>query len=155
MNTPLQPALHQHADVAHAIYLAPYLPDIPLATMTSSLGSLDRFMTILFARSVNNDVETARQINRGIEVLELAKSGAVANEGQVMDFVLAASRLEEAARDVNLPVSHKVIHRYRPEVDLTGAENLLEFNRDRMQALIELGYKDTVEHDCMRNHCVV
>jgi NTE family protein len=156
LNTPLEPALHvERADTAHVIYVDPYLPNIPLATMPTTLDTMDRFISVVLANSMHNDIETARRINEGLRVVGRAARGEPITKQDAMPFILAASRIADAVEGVALPVSIKAIHRYRPTRDLGGALEMLDFGRERMGALIELGYHDAMEHDCQANGCVV
>ena len=156
LNTPLEPALHaEQADTGHVIYVDPYLSEIPIAPMPTTMDTMDRFISVVFANSVNTDFETARRINEGIKVVERAGRGEQISSRDAMPFILAASRIADSIEGVKLPVSLKTIHRYRPTQDLGGALDLLDFSRERIRRLITLGYHDAIEHNCEASGCVI
>jgi predicted acylesterase/phospholipase RssA len=160
MNTPLLPALralrelHERGkkpgaepdtepDTLHLIYLDPDVKSIPVSTMHSSLDTLMRMFTVQFASKINQDISRVAMVNRS--AVQLKEMGAVTDE-QKESFkkVAGVSRLR--------PV---VIHRYHPRDDLgNGILGWLDFKRERIERLIDRGYRDAVEHDCRRSGCV-
>ena len=156
LNTPLEPAVHvEKSDTAHVIYVDPYLPDMPVAKIPTTLDTMDRFISVVFANSMYNEVQTARRINEGLRIVQRAERGERLTSDDAMPFILAADQIADSIQGVTLPVSLKTIHRYRPTQDLGGAMDLLDFSKERIQALIELGYRDAMEHDCRRSRCVL
>ncbi len=53
------------------------------------------------------------------------------------------------------PYRPLTIHRYRPTTELKGFEGLLDFRSEFIDELIEIGYEDTVRHDCLQSDCVL
>jgi predicted acylesterase/phospholipase RssA len=50
---------------------------------------------------------------------------------------------------------HITIHVYRPSADMGGVFGMLNFQRSRIQKLVDEGFEDAVKHNCHRNGCVV
>ena len=46
------------------------------------------------------------------------------------------------------------VHLYHPADDIGGALGMLDFQRERIVALVERGYHDAVQHDCARSQCL-
>ena len=59
MNTPLSPAIHSGARVLHVIYLDPDIKCLPLSDLQTTLGTLQRIMTI--ARAASLEPATSRR----------------------------------------------------------------------------------------------
>jgi len=53
------------------------------------------------------------------------------------------------------PVIKVTVHRYHPRDDPFGPLGLLNPDRGRLEALIERGFKDAAEHDCIDSRCVL
>ncbi len=153
MNTPLSPAIKAGADVLHIVYLDPDVRSIALQPVRNIIDTLSRYVTISFASAVSGDIETARRINLGIEVLERAAKGESLSRSDFSPLVLAAGRLEAFGGGK----THKklVVHCYQPRDTLGGVLGMLSFGRDRIIDLIERGFQDTINHDCEENGCVV
>ena len=47
------------------------------------------------------------------------------------------------------------VHIYRPESALGEGEGLLDFHEDRLRGLVDMGWRDAVEHDCRVEGCVL
>lgn len=153
MNTPLAPAIHAGATHLHVIYLDPDIGSIPLSDLETTLNTLQRTLAITFAGIVKRDIEDAKRINKAIELWEsgvrsgdLTATGA-RDVGRIADVF---QRLESGRRLRKIS-----IHQYRPRTLLGGALGMLNFSADQSRDLIERGYRETVDHDCARNGCVV
>lgn len=153
MNTPLSPAIQAGADILHMVYLDPDVKSIPLLPVRDAVDTFSRYMTIGFAAAVNNDIETARQINKGIDVLERAASGDALSEADLRPFILAAGKLAAVASKKKY--KKLVIHRYQPRDTLGGLLGMLNFNRDRISDLMDRGFEDTINHSCEESRCVL
>ena len=153
-NTPLNCAIDTGATELHVIYMDPDVQNIPLHRLQSTIEVFDRVLTITWASKVNEDVDTARWINAGLDLLERAGRDFESKE-ELRTFIRVASRIEERYR-AGLPYKPLTIHRYHPHDDLGGgALGLLNFDRDRIASLIKRGFDDAVNHDCIASHCVV
>lgn len=151
MNTPLAPAIRAGADVIHIIYLDSEVKDIPLLTVRNTIDTISRMFVIQFAAAIDRDIEIARRINRGIEILEQAAQGAGLSGSDLGAFLYVAERV---TRD---PTAYRkiTIHRYQPRDVLGGILGLLEFDRDRVSELISRGFQEAIAHDCVVNKCIL
>jgi predicted acylesterase/phospholipase RssA len=154
LNTPLQPAIAAGGDVIHVIYLDPELRDVPIEPYPSTLDTLSRMLAISAAHSVNHDVEHAKELNRGLTLVEHPERAAELSAAEAAHFVqtieLVRKYLGSGRR--YRPVT---IYRYRPNRDMGGITALLDFRREKIEELIELGYEDTVKHDFAASEDVV
>jgi NTE family protein len=153
MNTPLSPAIKSGADILHMVYLDPDVKAIPLLPVRDTVDTFSRYITIGFASAVNNDIETARQINMGLDVLERAAKGDALSGADLRPFILAAGKLAPFAGKKGY--KKLVIHRYQPRDTLGGLLGMLNFNRDRIFDLIDRGFQDTINHSCDESDCVL
>jgi predicted acylesterase/phospholipase RssA len=157
MNTPLNCAIDAGATELHVIYMDPDVRNIPLYRLQSTIEVFDRLLVITSASKVNEDIDTARWINDGLDVVERAARGGggdLTNE-KLRNFIRVAGQIEKRLR-AGTPYQKLTIHRYHPHDDLGGgALGLLNFDRDRMAALVERGFADAVAHDCEASHCVL
>lgn len=148
LNTPLTPALELGADVLHVIYLDPDVEDIPVDGLQNSMDNLCRTFLIMMAQHVNRDVELAEAFNL---VLELSEHAG--------EFALSAGTVHKAAHLLRRlgrgPEQGRItVHRYRPAKVLSALTGILKFDRNRLQGLIEQGYRDAVAHDCAAAGCI-
>jgi NTE family protein len=125
MNTPLKPAIDLGADVIHAIALDADIQNVPAATLPNTLDTIERLLNISNSGRIETDLKLVQAVNRGIE------AGADPGHRKVQ------------------------VHLYRPRADLGGVFGMLNFNRERMQRMIELGYQEAMTHDCSRSGCVL
>lgn len=142
LNTPLKPAIDGGARTLHVIYLDPDPAAIPLRPVGSTIDTVGRMFAISFAATMKRDLEIASRINDGIHAVEAAARG---------ESVRALEPLHMGGRG-HRPLQ---IHLYHPSSDWGGALGMLDFQRDRVAALIERGYADAVEHDCAKAGCVM
>lgn len=184
MNTPLRPAVRAGADTLHVIYMDPDVRTIPVERFHSTLNVLDRVIIVTFASTINRDVELASNINEGLNLLERGdlladdkraqRAGARVRRG--IDRVeRAAARLDRVSDRLDEDIDSFIrvagqirdrfraetrykkitIHLYHPRQDLGGVLGLLNFARDKTVDLIERGYVDALEHDCIENGCTL
>jgi NTE family protein len=125
LNTPLKPAIDAGADELHVIYLDPTLGALPLRPIGSTIDTMGRLFVASFAATMRRDLEVAEQTNREV----------------------AAGHRPRSQRMIT-------IHIYHPQKDTGGALGMLDFERGRIVALAERGYRDAVEHDCKRAGCL-
>jgi NTE family protein len=141
LNTPLKPAVDAGAQTLHVIYLDPDPAAIPLKDVGSTIDTVGRMFAISFAATIKRDLEIASRINKGIHALEEAARGG---------SVRALEPMETGGRG-HRPLR---IHLYHPQSDWGGALGMLDFQRERVSALIERGYLDAVSHDCAQAGCI-
>ena len=154
MNTPLRPAIRAGAESLHVIYLDPFVREIPLDWMPSSIDTMYRLFALLWSASLDDDVQDAEEINRGLALLAQAADLPATGEA-ARRFVAVAERLYQRLLASSRPYRPLVIHRYRPAQDLGGGGGLLNFDQKRLEEVIALGYQDAVHHDCQKNGCAV
>jgi predicted acylesterase/phospholipase RssA len=150
MNTPLKPAIEAGATVLHVVYLDPDVRAIPLPRLRNTLSDLYRSLVIQFAANIKRDIEIARRLNRGIELLE-AKTDASASKDDASALAMA---VEQQSRSP-LPLKRLTIHRYHPKEASGGMFRWLSFDREHLASLIEVGWQDGIHHDCVASHCIV
>lgn len=152
LNTPLKPAIRDGATTVHVIFLDPLVRNIPLKPLPSSLDTFFRMFAIIWASSLRKDILLAAGINRMIELLERGETeSARTEEGRTfleMGWRIYR-RIEEGRRYRKLTV-----HVFRPQSALGEGEGILDFQRSRLQALVQMGYRDAANHDCQAAGCV-
>ena len=153
MNTPLSPAIHAGATHLHVIYVDPKVEDIPMSEVGATLSTMQRMLYIGWAATVERDIRDAERINKTIEMWEAAKArGGTVGEGAAA-FGRTAEILQDLERGRRL--RRVSIHRYRPRKVLGGALGMLNFAAEQSRDLIARGFADAVEHDCVRERCVL
>jgi predicted acylesterase/phospholipase RssA len=152
MNTPLAPAIDAGAHTLHVIYMDPHADNVPLARLRSTSSTLYRLYVIAQASMMNRDIEIARRVNIGIDVLE-GRAAPEASEDAAKGHHLLAARARGSARPA--PYRRIAIHRYHPHEDPGGPLRWLSFGRDQIERLIVRGYEDAAAHACDEHHCLV
>jgi predicted acylesterase/phospholipase RssA len=153
LNTPLAPAIEAGADVLHAVYLDPDVAAVPIRGLRNTLDTISRMTMIGFAATMNRDIEVAQMINKGLEVIQEVRQGAITSTIDHVTLSTVAANLARGQRD--RPLRRLTIHRYHPKADLTGPTGVLDFSRKKVAELIDYGFNDAVEHDCNASGCVV
>ncbi len=153
MNTPMNLAIDAGADILHVVYLDPEVKAIPLLPVRNTIDTISRLFAVQFAATVNRDIEVARQINEGLEVIAKAAGGGPVSARDVRPFILAAKRL---SRVEDYSKYRKItIHRYQPRDTLRTVLGLLNFDRNKTLDLIERGFQDAIFHNCKTSNCVL
>jgi predicted acylesterase/phospholipase RssA len=165
LNTPLGPAFlgaTPGADTAHVIYLDPKVADIPVQPLQSTIGTMDRLITLILSRSIDGDMRIASRVNRGLQLVARSAQGPrpAVGDASKQGWPRAAALVETASVLIDgiggrFPDSPKTIHRYRPSHYLGGTLSLLNFSRNHMLDLVELGFNDAINHDCHASDCVL
>jgi len=144
LNTPLSLAIHAGAEILHVIYLDPDVSSIPLARIPESYSTMQRMFQIGWAAAYNSDIEAADRINRTLGALEAARTKLKLDD-------MAVEMLQEMAQvrrpQDRAPYRALTIHRYHPRDPLAGELSFLNFDPDRIESLIERGYRDAIYHD--------
>ena len=152
MNTPVYPAVHG-SDVLHVVYLDPSIESIRLGDLRSTLGVVDRMLTMSFAFSVNQQIDRIGDFNRTFRLLGTLGRGAE-SDPQARAIARAGAALARRLQGSD-EFTPTTIHRYRPTDDLGGALGFLDFTRETAEFLINRGYRDAVAHDCDASGCVL
>ncbi len=146
LNTPLKPAIDAGADILHVIYLDLDIRNIPLAHMSNTLETLYRMQTIEWAKALGNDIAAARRINHEVAMARWA-AGAMdgLSQGLPPDLLGGIPRREvEQWLEGSRQYRPLTIYCYHPRDDLGGALGLIDFDRHRIQQIIERGFNDAV-----------
>lgn len=144
MNTPLSLAIHAGADILYVIYLDPDIGNIPLSRIPQSYSTMQRMFQISWAAAYNADIAAAARINRtlaGVEEVRTKLALDDAAAGLVRDLVQGRQSPDRP------PLRPLTIHRYHPRDPLAGELSFLNFDPDRIERLIERGYRDAIYHD--------
>jgi predicted acylesterase/phospholipase RssA len=152
MNTPMEPAINARADTLHVIYLDPEVENIPLSGLGNILETMYRIQTIGWAKALNNNIRTARHINKEVAYARLiAQTIDILQQrdpGENFFKGLPVRDIETHLQDSLRYHRELTVHRYHPRDDLGGALGYLNFDRERIRYLIERGFADAVTHNC-------
>jgi NTE family protein len=149
MNTPLKPAIESGADVIHVISLDPAPERIPMPPLPNTVSIFDRMSRIQHAVSLESDMESAERVNR---LLALSRNSEPGARGISTASTELLSQVEGPKQHPARPLT---IHHYHPTDPLGGSFGLLSVDRDSIQHLIDLGYRDASRHNCAESRCVL
>ena len=172
INTPLSPAIAALVEslpedeaskeavelILHVVYMNTEVEKIPLAALQSTLQTLYRTQIISWAAAVNRDIERARNLNRGLEILRAGTEGQGQDQeltSEQLRILLESANQLKAALQTGRRYKLLTIHRYFPPDGLDGALGFLDVDLPRIQRLIKEGFYDTISHDCKANGCVL
>jgi NTE family protein len=154
MNTPLRPAIQAGGNILHIVYLDPGLDRIPLKVLQNTYNTFDRTILIHNAVVINEDFMTASWINEGLDAIERAARDEPLSDADARNFIRVAAQIEKRIKQ-GAPYKKLNLHRYHPNEDPGGGGvGVLNFNRERMLRLIELGFNETARHDCRNAECL-
>jgi predicted acylesterase/phospholipase RssA len=148
MNTPLTLAIEAGADTLHVIYLDPQVKNIPLGGIENTLETLYRVQTIGWAKALNNDVAAARHVNWEVAYARLiTETLGILRQRARDENLFRGIPVQEIEQHLKQSLNYKplTIHLYHPGDDLGGALGLLNFDRERIQGLIERGFNDATD----------
>jgi len=143
LNTPLSLGIHAGADVLHVVYLDPVVANIPLARQGEVFERIFRIFQISWAAKYDDDIGDAARINRSVA----ARQRLVRSLDAAPGSALLADALEIEGTSGGEPLRQLTIHRYHPHDPLAGRLGFLNFERGRVESLIERGFQDAVHHD--------
>jgi predicted acylesterase/phospholipase RssA len=152
-NSPILPAIGT-THTLHVIYMDPDVASIPVETLQSTLAILDRLLVMEWAFTLSQNIEVVDDYNRSYDFLN-ARHGLPPSGDPRLDQLLKAADRVVAASGGPKWWDLTTIHRYHPTDDLGDLTGLLDFRADRIDALIERGYRDALRHDCARDGCVL
>jgi hypothetical protein len=104
----------------------------------------------MLASKLNEDIETARWINAGLRALARFRQSGTLSSESVRDLARVAGQISVEAAYKPL-----TIHRYFPRVVLGTQLDLVNFDLDRILAMIEEGERVALVHDCIASGCVL
>jgi predicted acylesterase/phospholipase RssA len=164
MNTPLSPAIQVGAREIHVVYFEPRLDRLADDFLPNTLDTMNRFVHVAVANLVREDIEEVRKVNEQAAVAEriepiveqLKKDPILEQQRSKKSQDLQAA-VERAEGFIDKLANRRqlTVHNHYPSKPLGGVLGLLNFKRHRMLELVELGFNDTVRHDCERNRCVL
>jgi predicted acylesterase/phospholipase RssA len=159
LNTPMKPAIDAEADILHVIYLDPVIRNIPFAATSNTLDTLSRMQAVGLAKGLQNDIALAKSINQQLaftkltlEALDILKQRA--SDANLFEGI-PLGEIECYFRQYHEHYREVTIHLYHPYDDLGGGLGILNFDRHRIQQLIERGFDDAVDHHCDHSGCIL
>jgi NTE family protein len=147
MNAPLAPAIHAGAEILHVVYLDPDVRNIPLDRMPQAFGTFSRMMQIGWAAALKDDIGDAARVNRSLAALARARD-ELRVDASTASLMLEAAQVRPYADGE--PMRPLEIRRYSPSDLLLGELGFLNFDRDRIEALIRRGFQDAIDHDSVQ-----
>jgi predicted acylesterase/phospholipase RssA len=151
-NTPLSSAIKGGATELHVIYLDPQPRFIPLKGEPNAADTLLRVYYLMLASKFNEDIETARWINDGLDAVERYQETGAASVGEAQDFIKVAKQI---LSEEGVTYKKLTIHRYFPTVVLGAQLDLLNFSLDRIVEMIDEGERVALIHNCAESGCLV
>lgn len=155
--TSLAPAIDAGAEVLHVIYVDPDVKNIPVSALESTAETLYRVFVISWADNVDTAVEAVRRINIQVDAVEsiIRTSNPTAEVRSLLENLLRLGSVRRLPLPSQRSLRRITVHRYHPQEDLFGPLGLLNFDRERIEGLLERGFRDAVTHDCSKDECVL
>lgn len=156
MNTPLSPAIQVGARDIHVVYFEPRLEKLPEDYLPNTLETTNRFLFVAVANLIDQDIEEVRKVNAQAAIADQIKPlvDKLPKSKRPKALQTAVDRAE-AFIETLAGRRQVTVHKHYPRKSLGGVLSLLDFNRNRMLDLVEMGYNDAVDHDCEVNCCVL
>jgi predicted acylesterase/phospholipase RssA len=151
-NTPLSPAIKLGATELHVVYLNPDPQLVPLQGQPNTIDTMLRVYFMMLATKMDEDIETARWINQGLDVIERLKKGLTIGSGEVAKILRVVAQVLDRG---DSPFNKVVVHRYSPKKPLGNELGMLNFDRDQVIKMIEEGEHDALTHDCKKMNCAL
>lgn len=162
MNTPLRPAINSGAEVLHVIDLFPEVKSIPLRTLASTIGAMNRAQTTSWNFLLQAQLRHCGSINNMLHAFAKVHERILASDLNEKWREKLVSFLEEAAayarRRMGRTRKYELleVHYYRPREPLVNNPlGMLLFDRNDIESFIAKGQRDAREHDCVQNGCVL
>ena len=155
MNTPIKPAIEKGATELHVVGLNPRVPDLSATYEGDTLDVLGHVFASMVASNIDEDVESARWINEGIEVLERAGLDHKLDSDDGQKFIRAAGKIARKLKADGTFLRKLTIHRYFPTKPLGSIRGLLNFQRSVVESMIAQGHADACTHDCKASGCLI
>jgi hypothetical protein len=151
LNTPLQPAIDADGDELHVVFMDPDISNISLHRFDHVFDVIDKMYQVTRAGLFKRDIALARDINKGLDVLDQVHL----NPSQWRGVLMLLGQFRWPKGLTQTPFRQLAIHLYHPRDDLGGAMGLMNFDRDHIAGLIARGHADAVAHDCAASQCVL
>lgn len=154
-NTPIKPAIEEGASEIHVVSLNAKLSQFPNAQLENTITTFSRVYTAMLSGNLEEDIESARWVNEGVEVLEKCEAGGDPSSDEMRRFARVAGVISKRLRHEGKMPRSLTIHRYFPDKCLGDLLGMLNFHASAIDALIADGYADALAHDCRANGCVL
>jgi NTE family protein len=154
VNTPLLREVAD-SDIVHLVYMDPDIAAIPIERIQNTIGVLDRILVVHNAYRINQDLETLLHINESLEMIESISGLDEIVDSKLKSFLKGLSRIFRRERHQLGPYHTIAVHRYHPREDLGGALGFMNLGQQHIRSLIERGYHDAVNHDCVASGCII
>jgi predicted acylesterase/phospholipase RssA len=152
-NTPLKPAIDAGASALHIVYINPDVVRIALPRVRNTMSELFRALVINLAISANSDIEAARQVNLGIQLLRHPHT--LSTKSELRTLITKISGMARHIEQGTEAYRSLTVHRYYPQEMYGGLFKWLSFGRDHLLTLMQRGFTDTLAHNCKANGCVL
>ena len=134
-NSPLQGAIEENADVIHVISSFPRAANIPADRTVNTLDTLFRGVVINVSKSIRRDIERYRNVNDAILVLnQLRESGVAPQATENLKMII-----DRIMRQRKPDYRRVTIHVHKPPEPLANLLDLLRFDREYIESLINRG----------------
>jgi NTE family protein len=154
-NTPIRPAIEESADEIHVVSLNPKMSQLPQDHLDNTLATFGRVYSAMMSANIDEDVETARWINDGIEVMERMEKEEDLHPAALGRFAKVAAVIYRKLIQTGKLPRALTIHRYFPNKSLGDAFGMLNFHASAIGSMIDEGYSDALNHNCQTNGCVL
>jgi predicted acylesterase/phospholipase RssA len=156
LNTPLNPVIDAGARVLHVISLFPSVANIPLATMSNTLATAYRQQIIGWAKSLESSIKRVDDLNWTLGFVSLTTKLIQRMRESFSAAELESLRIKNIEQYLEQYKAYTpiTVHQYYPGDDVSGPLGLLDFDRERIEDLIEQGFEDGAQHDCNVNQCI-
>jgi NTE family protein len=154
-NTPIAPAIDEGATEIHVVSLNPKMTLLPESHIENTLDIFSRVYTAMLASNIAEDIESARWVNDGIEVMERVDAGEDVDSDVMRQFARVARVIySRLCQDHRMP-KKLTIHRYYPAEYIGDVFGMLNFDSSAINGMIEEGYRDACAHNCKANNCLI
>jgi hypothetical protein len=132
----------------------PDIRNIPVRRLENTIDVFDKLYHITGARMFRNDINLARDVNRGLGLLAGGPDRHPPTIGEIRGLAQAEELWREKGPPLGVP-RMLAVHVYHPAEDLGGILGLMNFDAGHIADLIDKGYADAVAHDCSASGCVL
>jgi hypothetical protein len=127
--------------VIHLIHNEPKAEQRRDGEPANTLEMLNRSIAVALSATLERDLDSRRRINAMLDGFERA---SIRTNVDMRDYI------PEAAGYTRV-----VVHQYRPKTVLGGSKGFLTFSRENIEAAIAAGERDTTQHNCAENGCIL
>jgi hypothetical protein len=132
----------------------PDIDRIPIETLQTTIGVMDRLLVTSFAFSMNQEIEAINAFNDSLALVRSAAHDLYASDPRFQPLLRLAGAASQQVRGSEA-FTASTIHRYHPKYDLGGALGFLNVDYNHVVDLIQRGYQDAVNHSCEESGCAI